>query len=54
MGRAFWLDRGWYIAMWLGISAMFVVSAWWFSGRVIRSQERQGDRIVNAIERNRP
>lgn len=37
MTRAFWLERGWYIAMWL---AIFIAARLWLVNPIIRAIER--------------
>lgn len=46
MMRAFWLDKIWYLAFWVGV---FLAARFWLVNPIVRSQEQQAFRIVRAI-----
>jgi len=47
MTRAFWLERGWYLAWW---ALAFLAARLWLVQPIIRAQRESAGRIVRAIE----
>ena len=55
MTRAFWLDKGWYLALWAtvftAVLVTFVLTVRAHTDRLIRAQQEQADKIIDAINR---